>query len=100
MKVKCIGVNQWLCRNQFIKKWPWSKRQPKPYNGPKKDEIVTVEGEYYSDGIKYYRLLEWPLQGDGGYEASYFVPIDEYYSEFKEVTFEKIKEKVPVLSEN
>lgn len=97
MKVKCINKKGWIYGTLFLKKkWPWSKRQNKPADGPKFDDIVTVEEEKYCDGEKCYRLVEWPY--NGLYLAKLFQPIDD--NQYKDVTFSKIKETMPALSEN
>jgi hypothetical protein len=98
MKVICIKGGQWYHTNTWIRKHWWSKKTRKPMCGPQKDDVVTVEKEYWSNGQKYYHLVEWP--NGYGYEACAFTPLQESTTEYKEVTLEKIKEKTPVPSVN
>lgn len=96
MKVRCTNDKGWVFSDVFIKKWPWSKKKNKPWKGPKKGDIVTVVNEYWNDGEKWYRLMEWPVPNNGGYNSKHFTPIDEEQAKFEEVTYSEIKKEVPV----
>lgn len=61
--------------------------------GPKKDEICTVVSKHYSEGLLFYVLREWPKNNGGGFDAAWFIPIEET---FEAVTFKEIKEKASV----
>lgn len=99
MKVKCIAnASHWSRKGMFTRKWPWSKKVPVPAKGPGYGDFVTVENEYHSDGEKYYNLYEWP--GVGGYEAKWFVPIEENKKQEKEVTFSEIQKELPATLPN
>jgi hypothetical protein len=100
MKVKCIKGGGWYFANSWVRKHWWSKKKRKPANGPKKDDIVTVKEEFWSDGELYYRLVEWPRKDNAGYDASCFVPLQEPTTEYKEVDFTEIKKKTPIPSTN
>lgn len=91
MKVRCIAKGTWKWTRR---KKDWlGNRKTKIINGPKYGDVVTVENEYWFEGQKYYRLVEWPDEQDGGWEAKQFVPIEP---KFEKVEFEKITEKEPV----
>jgi len=91
MKVKCIAPPNWVKKGEFVKKWFWGKKKEKNCKGPLYGDIVTVENEYYNDGIKFYCLVEWPAYG--GYDSKWFIPIEP---EAESVTFEKITKENPV----
>ena len=106
MKVKCIkkeNSGMWD-RMDAVKKFFFFTRKAKRiwHKGPKYDDVVTIANEYWKEGQKWYELLEWP--NGCGYHSSYFLPVvtDEATEEnkMKEVTFTKIKERIPALSEN
>lgn len=100
MKVICIGHLHWYYENRWRRRFFWSKKEPVYTTGPKKDDIVTVESEYWSEGKKYYRLVEWPKPNGGGYNSEFFRPLQESTTDLKEVTFTEIKKEVPAVSEN
>lgn len=94
MKVVCIENVDWRYRNKWYRRFPWSKKKNAPAIGPKKDDVVTVESEYWAEGKCFYRLLEWPIQPDGGYDSAFFMPLRESATDYEEVTFlELVKEK-------
>lgn len=90
MKVRCINKTGWIWIRR-VKSF-WRKNTAKA-NGPKLDDIVTIRGEYWDEGQRYYLLVEWPCKDNSGWIASQFEPIVE---QFQSVTFEKIKEKASV----
>lgn len=87
MKVRCINdQNRWV--RVDIEWWQfWIKRESR---GPKENDVVTVENEFWWRGNLYYDFVEWPGES---YLASEFVPIEEQYESVK---FEEIKEKASV----
>jgi len=86
LKVRCIIHKiQWY---QIIKRW-YGKKERK-VNGPANGDVVTATSEYYKEGIRYYKLKEWP---PNGYDANAFVPLDE---QAEPVTFEKVTKEHPV----
>lgn len=99
MKVRCIASGSWIAAGQFVRKHWWSKKTPRRIAGPKRGDILTVEGEYWNEGSKYYQFMEWPKSDDEarrGYDSDCFKPIDEEQAQFEEVTFSEIKKEVPV----
>lgn len=100
MKVVCILDGEWYYKGKWYKRFFWSKKRRIKATGPKKDEVSTVESEYWRDGEKYYRLVEWPRDDNGGYDAAAFRPLQESTTEYKEVTFTEIKKETPIPSEN
>jgi hypothetical protein len=94
MKVCCIaGDGNWFSWFQILKVRLWKKW----VKGPVKDDIVTVVGEAWYEGEKYFRLKEWPGEE---YDSAEFEPIETEQSEYQEVTYTKIKETVPAVSVN
>lgn len=91
MKVRCIKDFGKGWRSLKKAKFFWNKDKYIYENGPKKNDIVTVKGEYWSKGEKWYKLVEWPYEESGAFTARHFIPIEEQY---EKVTFENIKEKI------
>jgi hypothetical protein len=91
MKVKCIGdaSSSWLNKGKMVRKHWWSKKSYATMKGPKKDDILTVEKEFWCEGVKFYLFIEWP--GIFGYNSEFFVPLEESFEavSFKEVIKEK-----------
>lgn len=86
-KVVCINDDQWMCPRTFL--WglfSWTQK----CKGPKKDDIVTVLGDFHSAGEWYYVLKEWSEDNDEGYLASCFAPIED---KFDAITTEKVVEQ-------
>lgn len=82
MKVKCIKPN-WV---------PWGRYVRNLFGKRKwKDDIVTVVDEYWSQGKKYYYLMEWPEGGQ--YDSKGFIPLEENY---QSISYKEIKEKASV----
>lgn len=102
MKLRCINEGGWVSTKHFKRKWPWSKKEPIKSPGPKKGDIVTVESEYYWEGMRFYNLVEWPRTGKerSGFYSKCFEPIDNEQSQYKEVEFSEIKKKTPAPSTN
>src|SRR5688572_31687075 len=100
MKVVCIKNGRWFFADRWERKHWWSKKTRVFAKGPKKDDVVTVETEYWKDGEKFYRLVEWPRTDGGGYDATCFKPLDEEKSQYKEVELSEIKKKTPAPSVN
>lgn len=92
MKVKCIKPDDGLWNvvpeayTTSGSLW-WKKKKRATRKGPKKGDILTVVGEYWKEGEKFYELMEWPPYG---YSSTSFKPIDEVY---EKITTEQIKEK-------
>lgn len=59
--------------------------------GPDKDEICIVVEEYLRKDVKYYRLAGYPY---GGYNAKYFIRLDEFTETQKEIA----KKSEPVFN--
>jgi hypothetical protein len=95
MKVVCTQEVDWFFRYVFTRRFWWSRKKPVKTSGPKKGEVVTVESEYWSNGKRFYILVEWT---NGGYESIFFKPLEN--GVYEEVTFSKIVEKEPVPSVN
>lgn len=98
MKVRCTADGSWHYERWYSVLFFWRARSRKWAKGPKKGDIVTVQREYWSEGEKFYNLVEWPLV-DGmlpGYDATCFEPLQELATEFEEVTYSEIKKEVPV----
>lgn len=63
----------------------------KRVGGPVKDEICIATKEYESAGEKYYNLAGYPV---GGFEAKYFIKLDE----FEDFIYNKKDEKIATLN--
>jgi len=50
--------------------------------GPHKEEVCIVTDDYIHDSEKYYKLAGYPY---GGYNAKYFVRMDEFTETQKEI---------------
>jgi len=88
MKVVCINDKGWAVNKGYL--WGLFIRKNIPADGPSKGDICTVIEEFRG----YYSLEEWG--DDDVFAKSQFVHLRENIS--AEVTFEKIIEEVPVLS--
>lgn len=85
MKVKCIrGNGTWEHIGKFITTGIlfWKTIQKVYTTGPEEGDIVTVLSEFWDEGVKYYRLVEWP-KGTFGYDSRNFKPVEEQYDKIK-----------------
>lgn len=96
MKYKCINKRGWQSERSGFQRIVFGRH--KDVEGPKFGDIVTVIGEYYSSGKKYFYLLEWPATNKTrGFEARGFVPYDEdeetewAINETKKITTQPVK---------
>jgi hypothetical protein len=89
MKVKCINENGWVQDRRLLFRWLGGKE----IDGPKNGDILTVIDEHWAEGMRYYRLKEWPTKKEEGWEADCFVPLE---TRFESVSYEEIKEVNPI----
>lgn len=86
-KAVCINDSGWISDKSIL--WgliEWEKDEP----GPKEGEIVTVVGQYWSEGKLYFVLKEWSDDEDDGFSAEEFRPIE---ANFQTVSYEKVMEE-------
>lgn len=94
MKVICIGGDgTWYNPSEYRKTFPWSKKRWVYRPGPKKDDVLVVEGDGFDEHGKFYVFAEWP---ERKFNAKCFKPLPESTAEFKEVTYSEIKKEAPV----
>lgn len=86
-KVVCINDDGWVEDKKYL--WGLFTRT-RDARGPKVDDVVTVLKEYYDEGVRFYQLMEWPFDKEGGYQADCFVPIQE---NFESISYSKVMEK-------
>jgi hypothetical protein len=91
MKVRCINKHGWYYTKSIL--WGIVKYNRYNSNGPKYNDVVTVVGEEWHEGIQFYKLKEWPGEEDV-YQSNQFEPIEE--DSVQQVTYTKIKESNPV----
>ncbi len=82
MKVRCNNSDGWSYKLRIL----WIKLWDVVTKGPKERDIVTVAGEEFESGERYYILMEWP---NGSYLSSCFDPLEEKY---EKITTSQIKE--------
>lgn len=94
MKVTCIVYpdGMWPVGDQYEKKYWWSKKKQVLQRGPQKGDVVTVTKEYWSEGEKYYKLMEWP--GKNSYDSRGFAVIEK--ADFEKVEYSSIVKQNPV----
>lgn len=97
MKVKCIVEGgMWFTVGKFYYTgiWPFKKKHQVYSSGPIHGDILTVASEYWDEGEKYYKFVEWP--GGSGFTSHSFEPIDETYEEVKYSAI--VKQKAPSVN--
>lgn len=81
-RVVCIDGESWHQKKKFLGIIPWKKNMP----GPKTGDILKITG-FNPSG--YLRFKGW--DHIGGYESTYFRPLDE---DFAEETLKNITKQV------
>lgn len=97
-KVKCINKIGWEWKIPRYKRYffgLFKGKKNNDVNGPKYNDVVTVEKQEWSCGQLYYYLVEWPNDGNH-YNSKGFTDIEVEEAEFEKVTFEKISKDVPI----